>query len=201
MAKISVVMDIAESAVRQAREQASAEGVVGSAMTLPFEDGAFHAVYLNDVVHHLKSDFPLPAIFKEIHRIIAPGGLLCVSDRRPTAYNSALLLFNAAGRFVVTRISRGLGRDVRLSGSDDEPPMTARDWGDIEHNFQVVTRRPWKNVTVFWLYALQNVLNVILPTPVAFKSAAMLSGWASLAERILPDPLKTEFCMVLRKAG
>lgn len=62
-------------AVKLARAH-SVEAMVGSAENLPFPDGYFAAVFMGDVIEHLKD--PIPAI-KEAFRVIGPAGMLYVS--------------------------------------------------------------------------------------------------------------------------
>ena len=52
-----------------------AQLVRASAYTLPFTDNAFHCVTCHATLHHLHD---LEALFREIHRVLLPGGILYI---------------------------------------------------------------------------------------------------------------------------
>ncbi|MBN1315497.1 MAG: methyltransferase domain-containing protein [Anaerolineales bacterium] len=47
----------------------------GTAGDLPFKDAFFDMVYLTDVIHHVPD---IGRMFGEIHRVLAPGGKVCI---------------------------------------------------------------------------------------------------------------------------
>ncbi len=51
----------------------------GMAQNLPYEDGAFDAVVSSLFFHHLEREQKIAA-FNEIHRVLAPGGLVRIAD-------------------------------------------------------------------------------------------------------------------------
>jgi SAM-dependent methyltransferase len=51
--------------------------VLGSALTLPFQDGCASAVLMLDVLHHLHDP---AAFFRECERILKPGGRVCLIE-------------------------------------------------------------------------------------------------------------------------
>lgn len=51
---------------------------------MPFDDGTFDAVMINQVLHHLEDaadmDFPVcQKVFREFHRVLRPGGILTIN--------------------------------------------------------------------------------------------------------------------------
>lgn len=54
---------------------------VGDIYALPFPEGAIDAVLIDSVLHHL---VPLEPSLSELHRVLRPGGRLCVLEPRPT---------------------------------------------------------------------------------------------------------------------
>jgi 2-polyprenyl-6-hydroxyphenyl methylase/3-demethylubiquinone-9 3-methyltransferase len=63
-----------ETAKRHAKEAgvSNVEYVVGSALELPFPDHHFDGVVMSDVIEHIHD---LPALVKEINRVLKPGGV------------------------------------------------------------------------------------------------------------------------------
>lgn len=99
-----VGIDLAASMLRHAerRRRASAhtdriEYRLADAKRLPFEDGAFDAVFSNTILHHIADPRPFLA---EVGRVLRPGGALLVRDLfRPEAAERAdeLVRLHAAG--------------------------------------------------------------------------------------------------------
>jgi 2-polyprenyl-6-hydroxyphenyl methylase/3-demethylubiquinone-9 3-methyltransferase len=71
-------LDISPRSIETARRHAQEEGVsnveyvVGSALELPFPDYHFDGVVMSDVIEHIHD---LPALVKEINRVLKPGGV------------------------------------------------------------------------------------------------------------------------------
>ena len=79
-----MLTDASEPMLARARKNVFASGLQGGtklrearAEALPFEDGEFHAVVSNSLLHHLSD--PVGA-FREMARVLRPGGLLFVRD-------------------------------------------------------------------------------------------------------------------------
>ena len=69
-------VDIDAEAVGYCRERGLENVRIGEAAELPFEDGSFDLVTALDVVEHLDDD---AAAFREMRRVLRPGGLLLVT--------------------------------------------------------------------------------------------------------------------------
>ncbi len=60
---------------------------VGDIYALPLTDGAADAVLIDSVLHHL---MPLAPSLRELHRVLRPGGRLCVLEPRPTLLRTVM---------------------------------------------------------------------------------------------------------------
>jgi SAM-dependent methyltransferase len=69
-------VDIDEEAIGYCRERGLTEVRLGSAETLPFQDGSFDLVTALDVVEHLDDD---EAALREMRRVLRPGGNLLLT--------------------------------------------------------------------------------------------------------------------------
>jgi demethylmenaquinone methyltransferase / 2-methoxy-6-polyprenyl-1,4-benzoquinol methylase len=73
---------IAEGQSRARERNLTIRAHVCDAHTLPFDDGSFDAVTLQFASRHLE----IVKAFKEIHRVLKPGGIFCHNDMlRPTS--------------------------------------------------------------------------------------------------------------------
>jgi SAM-dependent methyltransferase len=99
-------VDFSPEKVAFARRATGARAAVADAGRLPFADGAFDAVLIRDLLHHLSDRARALA---EAHRVLRPGGRLTLIE--PNA-RSPLVLLQAA----LIRAERGLLRstDARL---------------------------------------------------------------------------------------
>lgn len=80
-------IDAAEEMILRAREKADAADVdvafeTAPAEALPFADGSFDVVLTSLFLHHLPDDLQ-PQAFREMRRVLVPGGRLLVVDFRP----------------------------------------------------------------------------------------------------------------------
>lgn len=90
---VSVVgLDLVEEALDRSRQRAEAEGLPNlrfcsyDGLAFPFADGSFDAVAARYALHH----FPdLSYTFREIRRVLRPGGALLISDPTPDPEDSA----------------------------------------------------------------------------------------------------------------
>ena len=88
--------------------------VLGELDRLPFREGAFTLVTLNTVVEHLREP---AAVFREIRRVLAPGGRLLIHT---TNILSPLILL---GRLIPHRVR--LAVFTRLMGAEEEDVFPA----------------------------------------------------------------------------
>jgi ubiquinone/menaquinone biosynthesis C-methylase UbiE len=85
-------LDISQTFVRIANENAAAEGVsaqfqVGNAAAMPFPDGSFDLVVCQAAFKNFTD--PLGAL-NEAHRVLAPGGRAIINDLRSEASHSEI---------------------------------------------------------------------------------------------------------------
>jgi ubiquinone/menaquinone biosynthesis C-methylase UbiE len=76
----------------QARLGDKARLVQGAADRLPFEDASFHAVSINQVVHHFPPDNNfeyLSRCFQEAARVLKPGGIFVINTSTPEQQRDA----------------------------------------------------------------------------------------------------------------
>ncbi|OPY28263.1 MAG: hypothetical protein A4E28_01657 [Methanocella sp. PtaU1.Bin125] len=103
-----VGMDLVRDGLREMRDKADADPVVGDVRSLPFKDGTFDAVVCYDVLQHLLEPERAGAA-AEIRRVLAPGGQVFVE---------------AFGR-----------EDMRYGGPEAEPHTFRRESGIVYHYF------------------------------------------------------------------
>jgi len=84
------------------------EPKVGSLKSLPFENGAFDAVWCGNVLQYF-SDDDLLVVLAELRRVVRPGGLVAVKD-----VDMQLLRLYPADPFLVTHLSEVSLRDKTL---------------------------------------------------------------------------------------
>lgn len=90
--------EISPAMIRIARRNAldygiEAEYVEGNAMNMPFEDESFDCVISNDSLHEWEDPV---RVFNEIHRVLRPGGLYCITDlRRDVAFWKKIMVFRS----------------------------------------------------------------------------------------------------------
>lgn len=80
-----VSTELGEAALATLRERVGGEVVEADATTLPFPDGSFDAVVLGEVLEHVADDV---LALREAARVLAPGGVLCLSVPRNPAWFS-----------------------------------------------------------------------------------------------------------------
>ncbi|MFH1861586.1 MAG: class I SAM-dependent methyltransferase [bacterium] len=102
-------VDFASKFIRTARAKLTnrAHLVQGDAYSLPFRSAAFQRVLEMDAIHHFPRE-ELPAVIREVVRVIKPGGLfLSVEDwALPPVSEREVLLYNLQKKRVLTRTGR-----------------------------------------------------------------------------------------------
>jgi len=75
-------IDMSAGQVRLAARNVRGEGVVqvGSVLAIPAADASFDFAYIINVLHHLNSVEEQRRAFKELFRVLKPGGLLFVHE-------------------------------------------------------------------------------------------------------------------------
>lgn len=96
------------------------EAHIASADRLPFGDGAFDAVLMRLVLHHIAWQGPLAPALAEAARVLRPGGLLIAVE--PSLWHPVGLGLAAANRLGIATSIHGTPDDVPLS-----PRAVARD--------------------------------------------------------------------------
>lgn len=84
---LTYAIDLDAEAIR--RNRTIANKVIGNAERLPFKDGSFDLVVLSWVVEHL--DHP-QGVFREIHRVLKPGGAASFLTPNTWNYNVWMIL-------------------------------------------------------------------------------------------------------------
>jgi ubiquinone/menaquinone biosynthesis C-methylase UbiE len=81
-------IDPSEPAIAYAEQKApgNCEFIVGVAQDLGLPDGSFDVVASTLAVHHIPAT-ERAAAFKEMYRVLRPGGRLLIADFRPTRHN------------------------------------------------------------------------------------------------------------------
>jgi SAM-dependent methyltransferase len=130
--------DVSAVAVERARATARAAGIGNvefvahdlSAQVLPWEDAKFDAVCLFGVLHHIP-DPAIPAVLREAHRVVVPGGTVYSMD--PSA-RRLVALFKPLVRRLYRRFHSpdereldeiALQRAYREAGFSRSPPPTS----------------------------------------------------------------------------
>jgi SAM-dependent methyltransferase len=81
-------LDLSVTSVGRARQRNPAlRLIVGDGESLPYRDGSFDRVTCLGTAHHF---FDADSALREIHRILAPGGILCLYEPAATILTTAL---------------------------------------------------------------------------------------------------------------
>jgi SAM-dependent methyltransferase len=191
MAGATDVLDVSAVAlenIRRLSPQASTHQF--ERLPLPFADGTFDAVVLNDVWHHIKESQDLAAYARELHRILKPSGVVVISDRRPTALNKVLLALNDVARSAMLK----LRPQTQTLGAEIELATTADDFAHLTTLFHVEDHRKWRSLIAFTYTALLFAASTITNRPLG-KGAVRPIAW--LEETGVGPHL--DFMQVLRK--
>ncbi len=133
-------LDISEAAIKYARRLAAHKGVIASAqfqtgclMNLPFASSSLDVVIASEVVEHL----PHPeGVFKELSRVLAPGGLLLVTVPAESHTPAHMHALNSADDLC------GLMEKAGLTVASVETKWHVSYGDDRKHIFAVAKARP-----------------------------------------------------------
>jgi SAM-dependent methyltransferase len=163
--------------------------IVGSALELPLADGSAGAIFMLNVLHHL----PDPArFFEEASRVLAPGGRLVMIEPFVSPWSKLVFKHLHHEPFEPDRGGWETAVDGPLAGANGAVPwmIFVRDLTLFEAQFpalEVLRVEP------------HTVLRYLLSGGVSmrdFLPAAAL-GPLSLAECVLPDPIKQRASMLM----
>jgi hypothetical protein len=199
LAGINVVVDFSSSALHLLLRKHPCKTVLGDNSRLPFKGGSFKAVYTNDVLHHLKAQGILEISCNEIKRVLSDDGYWFVSDRLPTFQNSVLLFINRHGKKLFVFFSSILGRDLQLSGSDHELPMTDDDYRIVKSGMIIQAEKKWRSSMVFLCFVFFLGVSLFLPDAILRKTARFLVHLLRYFENNLPSWTKNDVCLAMKK--
>jgi ubiquinone/menaquinone biosynthesis C-methylase UbiE len=108
--------------VAESQQVPDATFQVCASVPLPFDDGSFDVVYSNGTFHHI-DHAEHPAIFRELARVLRPGGHAFVFENNPfnpvTVYMMRTLPIDAGTRMLfphyLARLHRGAGLRVNAT--------------------------------------------------------------------------------------
>jgi ubiquinone/menaquinone biosynthesis C-methylase UbiE len=204
-AKTVDAIDISEECCKIARHksaisQASVQFYTSTAENLPFKDGSFDLVYLNDIVHHVN----IPAAFREIRRVLQPGGW--VLGNEPYTHPSLQAIRNS--RVVREVLYPKMVKSIYgvRSGhiTEDERKLEPYDLMQIEEVLGGISYIRYFNIMVSRLLRetsslLPKVETLLLRLPIIghylagrVVFAAMIAPLAGLGNSKSPSPLGTQ---------
>ncbi len=138
-------VDVAPRMLEVARALAARHGVgervsfhAAPGESLPFEDGAFDAVFGHDVLHHLD----LPRAASEVRRVVRPGGRAVFVE--PLGHNPIINRF------------RDLSPETRTA---DERPLRFSDFPVLAEGFRSLRHREFQCLTLalfLWFYLVER---------------------------------------------
>jgi SAM-dependent methyltransferase len=111
------IIDVAQSHLEKAEGWSNVTFQAASVFELPFEDNHFDVVYSHQMFPHLPN--PVDA-FKEIRRVMKPGGMVATRDADTFAWSPSL-----PGLDLTTT---ALGRKLRMGGSTFPPGREMHRW-------------------------------------------------------------------------
>ena len=138
------------------KQQFSAEFIAAEAAALPFADGSFNRAVAVAVYHHLEGNAARAAGFRELYRVLTPGGeaFITVWNRRQRRFRwyrrEALVPWHVGGdpvmRYHHLYTYRELASALRAAGFDiirQHPEHGYRGrWREFSRNVCILVRKP-----------------------------------------------------------
>jgi ubiquinone/menaquinone biosynthesis C-methylase UbiE len=148
----------------QAKDGNLANFIEGDACVLPFEDNSFDRVLAVECIFHFPSR---QQFFREVQRVLKPGGTLALCDFVPRQIT--LILDKIIGRFV--------------------QPKIGEHFGAVDYSYSIDRYRKLAVETNFMTLAERDITANTLPTyPVGAKVLNQNGGvWRSQSSAVVPD--------------
>jgi SAM-dependent methyltransferase len=144
-------VDLAPAMLRRAQQRIGSRVVVGDAGRLPFPDGSFADVYAVWVLHVVADQ---PSVFREVARVLRPGGRFLVVVGRPDADEVGQVVLDLVDRFDPGRNARDDPERLRGAAegaglrSRPSPPPLVRTY--LESPAEAARRVEERSSSAFW---------------------------------------------------
>jgi SAM-dependent methyltransferase len=117
-------------ALRARSNPARVEVITADATAMPFPDGTFSGAVCFTMLHHVPSAERQDALFRQVHRVLAPGAVFTGSDSLPSALFRAAHVFDTMclvdPATLPERLQRAGFEDVRVSTAGHQLRFRAR---------------------------------------------------------------------------
>ncbi len=191
-------LDLSQGMLAQARAKLDAQARAGrigfhqgSITELPFDNGAFDAVSINQVVHHLgdagENFVRLRQVIGEFARVLRPGGILvmnhCSQEQLRDAYWYYRLTPNAYGEvrrnFAPLEALRGFLEDAGFAPRGSFVPVDAICQGAAYSDGRGPLDKAWRDGDSFWALVEAQELAAALDRVRALDDAGNLDAFVA----------------------